>query len=83
MTINPNKTSGMSTETTAFQENSTPLPRIAGCIPFIPAHFPTLSTCALTLSSVTPLLFLGDVGVHFLSPSSSYLSNPTLGTEVE
>lgn len=84
MTISPNKTSGTSTETTALQENSAPLPRIAACIPFIPpAHLPTLSMCALTLSSVTSLLFLWGIGVHFLSSSSSYLSNPTLGTEVE
>ena len=92
MTINPHKTSGTSTETTIFQENSTQLSRIAGCVPYSSAYPPSLSLslflslspphsippmCAFTSSSATPLLFLLDIGVHFLS-SLSYPLNFTL-----
>lgn len=38
MTINPHKTSGTSTETTIFQENSTQLSWIAGCVPCSSAY---------------------------------------------
>lgn len=84
MTINPHKTSGTSTETTIFQENSTQLSWIAGCVPCSSVYPLSLSLSpppptasphvCLTSSSAIPLLFLLDIGVHFLS-SLSYPLN--------
>ena len=82
MTINPHKTSGTSTETTYFRKIPLNSHELLAVFPVVlrmslplslPRH-PPPPMCAFTSSSATPLLFLLDIGVHFLSSSSYPLS---------
>ena len=86
MTINPHKTSGTSTETTYFRKIPLNSHELLAVFPVV-LHMSLLLSVplspnitpmsAFTSSSATPLLFLLDNGVHFLS-SSSYPLNFTL-----